>query len=1435
MALPQNRILSRGSTDYRWEREALDFVYRELPSSSSCLAWELVELMAPSTGRLYEIDLLVLGHSALYLVEIKSGPGLYKGDGVDWYRDHGGRTHTMDCPYPLANRKAKVLAGMLSRKMARPPFVQAVIFLSHEDVKLDLRADGLTGVVTRKDVIRGLTHHQLPNLERGRRDAVSAPTQRDLAKALADIGIRAKKSELTAGAYKLGQIVEEGPGFQDREAKHRTTESIHARARIYLVPQETSAEKRQSLLRAANREAQLLHELREHPGILRFVGMEDDAPVGPTVFFDAFEGSVRLDQLIRSEPTLPFLKRIDLIAQVGRALGYCHRKSVLHGALNPESVLVRTREDGSLEARLFNFQLGSAERVEGTMHLSTLSAQPWLVYQAPEVRLDPTQRSQQADIFSLGALAYFVLTGQAPAPDPMELDARLAKAGHLDPRVVDDKIPALVGETVEEATKVRWVDRWDSAIEWVELLLSSATEPVETNEPVAALVDPLLANKNDFIATDLQVEGVLGQGASARVLHVERSSDGGEYALKVSLSQDHDDRIRAESKVLAGLRHPRIVERIEERVVGGRASILMTLAGTRTLQRELGDKGPVSLEYALRWGEDLLEAIEYLENEGRLHRDIKPANLGIGSANKKASRLTLFDFSLDLVGGDDRQVGTAAYRDPFLSARPRWDAEADRWSAAITLHEMLTGIRPKGPTPAEPHAPLVLAAERFDAQIRDRLVAFFEKSFARELGQRWPSAEAMRRAYAACFLTSSHPDATEEDEKAPIEVLTIADLAKMAPETVIEALPLTVRAKNALDRAGVLRARDLLRLPDNRISMIRGLGKATAKELHDFRSKFAEATKIATVDDKPFFPNYRGEDALILVDGPITSAMATALADAGIRTLGALASAAPSQIEAIADAAGFDIEVLRKHLHQESRVAEERDRPTTLEGWTDALLPKKAKVVRMLFGVAPAKNEQALPIGASAEDLHRAEGSPTASVYVALSKARKDWAQHPAAGDLVGMIRSVVEESGNAVALEEAARALLKRVPYDRSRSDDDLVAHAAAVVRVASEVERDAEAPRVVLVRVGRAGLWACTSPSVVATLRALGAEADTLARRTPLASATEAQASLTAIAAGSLLELSPDRLVGIAASASETAACSTRLELYPVAMGAERALELTASVIATKANVALTVDVLRERVLERYPESQPLPGRPDLDALVKPHGLVWNDADAAYLRPSEPTATRHQTSFDNARRLSEAGPNEPVAMTEGAITSREFDEKLLRAVEQRELRVLFVTANQIGLAIERLTERLGRPVKRLDRMLIDRMNAQRHQIGVPDEAYFKADREGATGRMWPVLTENVVQPAALEVAKALLPAKEPLVLSHLGLLSRYELQSFVNELAAAARRPECEAILLVVAAHDAANVAPIDGLTVPGLLPSHRLRVPRSWITNEGNARAS
>jgi len=1068
--------------------------------------------------------------------------------------------------------------------------------------------------------------------------------------------------------------------------------------------------------------------------------------------------------------------------------------------------------------------LGVGREVEATSHWTALAAAPWAIYQAPELRdHQQGQRGPQtelADIYSLGALAHLVFTGRPPGESIVDVDERLTRDRCLDPRAVDDGLPEPVAKVIAFATDLRLAIRADDVDEWIELLLDCATSPSEP-DPGAKEPDPLEARKDDILGDDLIVYGVLGHGASSRVLGVENSKDNRRYALKVSLSPDHEERFQHEARALGALRHPRIVQLIAERRIGERACLLLSLAGEQTLQRLLAREGTVSLDFASRYGEDLISALEELEEKQIVHRDIKPANLGVSA---DPLRLCLFDFSLVHVGRTELGVGTSAYRDPFLSQRGTWDPAADRWSAAITLHEMLTGVRPT----LTPLAPALISAERFDPAVRDRLVGFFERALASELELRFLSAKAMKHAWIACFGPASTreraPKASRPKAEREPASLSDAELAALGPEAAIEALPLSPRARNALDRAGLVRAAEILELQDNRLSAMRGVGRLVAREILSFRARLQKALSLAPGPTKAFFAGYRGEDLLVSTAG-IEPKIALFLADAGLHTLAALASAPEQQVCAILARHGAEPKALLELLDRENRLANERAKPSTLEGWLEALFsrPKKRAVyIRSFFGLEEPFQGR---IDVAVAEVAAHHGVTRANIYLALAACRTAWQKHGALGELRAMVHEIVDQAGGAIALGRAGEELLVRIPHDRSTGEALLRARAAALVRVVCEVERE-EASGLVWSRIRDEAPWVLASAAHGAAVAALGEAADELASRAVLASPGEAARVLGEVARATPFEgVSVERLLEVAAFASRGAARSTRLEIYPRKMAASRALELCAAVLSGK----LGPEEIGQRVLARYPEAEALPTRPELDVLLLPHGLRWVAANACYERPGERHATTLETSFSSSSSSSSSSSvflaSRARAQEPASLSVVEFEDRIRNAVDRRALRVLGVTADRAREAALALGEMLGVGPVNLDSVLLKAIRGMMAKHGVASDVVHAADREGPGGASWENLV-RLAEMAAEEVARGLFPPSRPLVLAQPGLVARYRLEGFVDALLAASKKDEAAAIFLLVPSRDTGGIPRINGeMSIRGILPSQAMWAPSGW----------
>ena len=133
---------------------------------------------------------------------------------------------------------------------------------------------------------------------------------------------------------------------------------------------------------------------------------------------------------------------------------------------------------------------------------------------------------------------------------------------------------------------------------------------------------------------------VLGTGATARAFHVRR--DGLESVLKVARNAQAEERLDDEATALEGLRHEHLV--ILKRGVfplGARHAIEIDYAGQRTLAQVLRQDGSLLPDQLQRFGDQLLDVLDYLRRRDTFHRDIKPDNLAIRTHPKRGASLVL--------------------------------------------------------------------------------------------------------------------------------------------------------------------------------------------------------------------------------------------------------------------------------------------------------------------------------------------------------------------------------------------------------------------------------------------------------------------------------------------------------------------------------------------------------------------------------------------------------------------------------------------------------------------------------------------------------------------------------------------------------------------------------------------------------------------------
>lgn len=833
---------------FEWEREALDFLRQHLPDHEPWRAWSNFEFI-DDEGRVNEVDVLVLTPAGLVLIEVKSRPGTLRGDAYSWTWITEGHPVTTDNPLPLANRKAKRLASVLRRQEAllarggpRAPWIEPLIFLSavRQQPVLDPGTEkrvvlrGAPGSPDDTGVIGTLL--RADELGLGRGSTREPATIRAWLRAIEQAGIRAPGRGRRVGDYELGQLLGEGENWQDFAARHAAT-GVSRRVRIYPYARAATPEARDRLARTAQREFRILEGV-EHNGIQRALDYRE-AELGPALVFEHDPNAARLDRYLGQKLVgLALDQRLALIRQLGEAMAYAHGKRLYHRGLAPQSILVRDPEGDTPRLQIANWQVasrgqgssGGTGATTGTLHVEDHLTDPAKVYLAPEAVGGEDEGSARADVFSLGAIAYHILTGRAPVTNPLDLPGRLREGNGL---VLSGAMNG-AGRWLEELVRVSTApvvrDRPRDAREFLDYLAEAEKEALPAEPPPATTADPATAGPGDRFDGNLILKRRLGRGGSADVLLVEREESGEELVLKVALDDAHADRIRAEANVLRRLHHQNIVRFVAEITASGRPAILMERAGDKTLAQWIRGGDPLSLDLMRRFGEHLLSAIEHLEQEGIAHRDVKPDNIGIAKvAGTGAYRLVLFDFSLSRAPVETITAGTRPYLEPFLADRqpPRWDLHAERYAAAVTLHEMLAATPPKfGDGLTDPRLTdeeATIAVDLFDPVLRDGLTGFFSRALRRDPAERFGNAEEMLRAWREAFSPLDRAASPTDS----IELIA----RRLDRTSSVAEVGYGVEASAVLDRMGIHTVGQLLGVPRLKFRYLTGVGDRVRREI----------------------------------------------------------------------------------------------------------------------------------------------------------------------------------------------------------------------------------------------------------------------------------------------------------------------------------------------------------------------------------------------------------------------------------------------------------------------------------------------------------------------------------------------------------------------------------------------------------------------------
>jgi serine/threonine protein kinase len=295
---------------------------------------------------------------------------------------------------------------------------------------------------------------------------------------------------------------------------------------------------------------------------------------------------------------------------------------------------------------------------------------------------------------------------------------------------------------------------------------------------------PLLESRlTEALASHYTIEGEIGRGGMGIVFKARDEKLKRPVAIKVlppelAFRTDIRQRFLREAETAARLAHPHIVPIHSVGEVDTTVYFVMGLVEGESLAVRIKRRGRLSIEEARRVMKEAADALAAAHQQGVIHRDVKPDNILLEGTR---GRVMVTDFgiakALTAEGGTLTEagvaIGTPAFMSPEQASGEREiDGRSDIYSLGVVAYQMLTGELPfQAPSVAAllmkqiSERPVPVDRKRPETPIE--LSQTVMRCLEKEAEDRWPSADALRRALESGTYTAPPPRQSPRGSRRP--------------------------------------------------------------------------------------------------------------------------------------------------------------------------------------------------------------------------------------------------------------------------------------------------------------------------------------------------------------------------------------------------------------------------------------------------------------------------------------------------------------------------------------------------------------------------------------------------------------------------------------------------------------------------------------------
>jgi serine/threonine-protein kinase len=455
------------------------------------------------------------------------------------------------------------------------------------------------------------------------------------------------------------------------------------------------------ILRRFERESVVIARLN-HPNIVHVI---DKGKTGNRYYFVMeYVDGTSLREVMDSQK-IPVRAKLEMVAQVCKALDYAHKNGVIHRDIKPANILV-DREGNPMVADFGIAQIvspGDADVTASDLVMGTLA------YMSPEQKISSTNVDQTTDIYALGVIIYEILVGKKPLGRfkmPSELNSN-----------IPPEYDVIVQKCLAQESKDRFQTAEELKIAILNVIGGGKTQK-STSDYSVADVESFVGNCQylDTIKESKFASTILVENKVSKKLYVIKKHTRGEVGRK-------------EAKLLTTLKHPNIVN-----ILGSGGDLKHTVVVSEYAQGGCLAERMVrryDWEKAMRIGLQIAAGLDFAHKNNIIHGDVRPSNVLFDIADVAK----ICDFGLPV------HYDASGKKNWYSPPERKPSRQGDIYAVGVILHQLMTSRNPAYDAGGN------LRLDDVSGQIPDEIQKILSKLLAVRVSHRYPTMAEMQLDY----------------------------------------------------------------------------------------------------------------------------------------------------------------------------------------------------------------------------------------------------------------------------------------------------------------------------------------------------------------------------------------------------------------------------------------------------------------------------------------------------------------------------------------------------------------------------------------------------------------------------------------------------------------------------------------------------------------